>query len=69
MEEYKLNRLETTKLMGPIVDKHWEELRTAKDRGQMVGWSSVVMDTCCCPELSGNVLRSFTVMSTGPSSV
>jgi len=39
-KEYKLNRLETTKLMGPMVDKHWAELRTAKERGERVGWCS-----------------------------
>lgn len=39
-KEYKLNRLETTKLMGPMVDKHWAELRTAKERGEKVAWSS-----------------------------
>jgi len=40
MTEFKLNRLETTKLMGPMVDKHWAELRTAKTRGEKVAWCS-----------------------------
>jgi benzoyl-CoA reductase/2-hydroxyglutaryl-CoA dehydratase subunit BcrC/BadD/HgdB len=39
-QEYKLNRLETTKLIGPMVDKHWEELRMAKSRGEKVAWCS-----------------------------
>ena len=39
-QEFKRNPLETTKLIGPLVDKHWAELRTAKERGELVGWSS-----------------------------
>lgn len=39
-QEYKLDRLETTKHIGPMVDKHWEELRTAKQRGEKVAWCS-----------------------------
>ena len=38
--EYKINRLETTKLIGPIVDKHWLELREAKEHGEKVAWCS-----------------------------
>ena len=41
-QEFKLNRLETTRLMGPMVDKHWQELRTAKERGEKVAWCSGV---------------------------
>jgi len=39
-KEYKQNRLETTRLMGPMVDKHWAELRAAKETGQKVAWSA-----------------------------
>ena len=39
-QEYKLHRLETTNLMGPLVDRHWEGLRTAKERGQKVAWAA-----------------------------
>ena len=28
--KFKLNRLETTKLMGPWVDEHWASIRVAK---------------------------------------
>ena len=41
-QEYKINRLETTSLIGPMVDKHWEELRTAKEKGENVAWCSGV---------------------------
>jgi benzoyl-CoA reductase subunit B len=40
MAQYKPNRLETTKLIGPMVDKHWADLRTAKERGEKVAWCS-----------------------------
>jgi len=40
MPEYKLNRLETTKMIGEMVDIHWAELRAAKDKGEKVAWSS-----------------------------
>ena len=40
MPDYKLNRLETTKLIGPIVDKHWAGLRKAKERGEKVALCS-----------------------------
>jgi len=38
--QYKLNRLKTTAEIRPFVDRHWEELRTAKERGEKVGWAS-----------------------------
>ena len=38
--EYKINRLETTKDMRPMVDRHWAELRAAKERGEKVAWAS-----------------------------
>jgi len=38
--KYKVNRLETTNEIRPLVDKHWEELRTAKERGEKVAWAS-----------------------------
>jgi benzoyl-CoA reductase/2-hydroxyglutaryl-CoA dehydratase subunit BcrC/BadD/HgdB len=38
--EYKLNRLETTKSIGPMVDQHWKELREAKKEGMFVAWCS-----------------------------
>jgi benzoyl-CoA reductase subunit B len=38
--EYKLNRLKTTSLIGPMVDKHWEGLRLAKQKGEKVAWCS-----------------------------
>jgi len=37
--EYKLNRLDTSGV-GPLVDKHWRELREAKEKGMKVAWSS-----------------------------
>lgn len=40
MPAHKTNRLQTTKLIGPMVDNHWAELRTAKQRGEMVAWCS-----------------------------
>jgi len=40
MQKYKLNRLQTTKLIGPIVDKHWADLRAAKENGELVAWCS-----------------------------
>ena len=39
-KEYRLNRLETTKLVGKIFDKHWAELREAKQKGEKVAWCS-----------------------------
>ena len=38
--KYKVNRLETTNEIRPLVDKHWSDLRTAKDRGEKVAWAS-----------------------------
>jgi benzoyl-CoA reductase/2-hydroxyglutaryl-CoA dehydratase subunit BcrC/BadD/HgdB len=38
MTEYQLNRLETTRLMGPLVDGFWERLRHAHDDGMSVAW-------------------------------
>jgi len=38
--KYKINRLEATNSIRPLVDKHWEGLRTAKERGELVGWAS-----------------------------
>ncbi|MFC1825002.1 2-hydroxyacyl-CoA dehydratase subunit D [Thermodesulfobacteriota bacterium] len=38
MVEYKINRMETTKLIGPMVDQHWREIREAKDHGKLVAW-------------------------------
>jgi len=35
--EYKLNKLDTSGV-GPLVDKHWRELREAKERGKKVTW-------------------------------
>lgn len=40
MTEFKQNRLETTKLIGPMVDKHWADLRAAKKSGNKVAWCS-----------------------------
>jgi len=37
--KYKLNRLETTKAIGPLVDAHWDGLREAKKQGKKVAWS------------------------------
>jgi len=39
-KEYKLNMLHTTMGMGPMVDQHWAELRTAKQRGEKVAWAA-----------------------------
>ncbi|MHC1581451.1 MAG: 2-hydroxyacyl-CoA dehydratase subunit D [Candidatus Syntropharchaeia archaeon] len=38
--KYEINRLKTTKEIRPLVDRHWSELRTAKERGEIVGWAS-----------------------------
>ena len=38
--EYKVNRLETTKDIRPMVDRHWANLRAAKERGEKVAWAS-----------------------------
>jgi len=38
--QYKVNRLATTNDIRPMVDKHWDELRTAKERGEKVAWDS-----------------------------
>ena len=38
--KYKINRLETTNSIRPLVDKHWQGLRTAKEKGELVGWAS-----------------------------
>ena len=35
-----INRLETTRLIGPLVDRYWRELREAKTKGEKVGWCS-----------------------------
>jgi benzoyl-CoA reductase/2-hydroxyglutaryl-CoA dehydratase subunit BcrC/BadD/HgdB len=40
MPDYKLNRLETTQFIRPMVDKHWADLRLAKERGEKVAWCS-----------------------------
>ena len=37
---YKVNRLKVTNEIRPMVDRHWSELRTAKERGEKVGWAS-----------------------------
>ena len=37
---YKVNRLKTTNEIRPLVDKHWADLRTAKERGELVAWAS-----------------------------
>ena len=41
-QEFTINRLETTRLIGPMVDKHWKELREAKQKGEKVAWCSGV---------------------------
>ncbi|RJP54941.1 MAG: 2-hydroxyacyl-CoA dehydratase [Deltaproteobacteria bacterium] len=38
--EYKINRLAATNDMRPMVDRHWAELRAAKERGEKVAWAS-----------------------------
>ena len=38
--QYKINRLKTTNDIRPMVDRHWAELREAKERGEKVGWAS-----------------------------
>ena len=37
---YSINRLETTNEIRALVDKHWADLRTAKERGELVAWAS-----------------------------
>ncbi|MDY6969291.1 MAG: 2-hydroxyacyl-CoA dehydratase family protein [Spirochaetota bacterium] len=39
-EQYKVNRLKSTNEIRPLVDNHWAELRTAKERGEFVAWAS-----------------------------
>lgn len=39
-KRYKINRLKTTNEIRPLVDKHWDDLRTAKERGETVAWAS-----------------------------
>lgn len=36
--ERKIKRLQTTNLIRPMVDEHWESLRTAHTRGEKVAW-------------------------------
>ncbi len=38
--KYKLNRLRTTSLIGPMIDRHWASLKEAKERGEKIAWSS-----------------------------
>ena len=38
--KYKVNRLQTTNEIRALVDKHWSDLRTAKERGEKVAWAS-----------------------------
>ena len=38
--KYKINRLQTTNEIRPLVNEHWANLRTAKERGEMVAWAS-----------------------------
>ena len=38
--KYSVNKLKITSRMRPMVDNHWQELRTAKERGELVGWAS-----------------------------
>ncbi len=38
--EYKVNRLRATGNIRPLVDKHWGDLRAAKERGEKVAWAS-----------------------------
>ena len=38
--KYKINRLQTTNDIRPMVTEHWGNLRTAKERGEMVAWAS-----------------------------
>ena len=38
--EYKVNRLKATSNIRPLVDRHWRELREAKEKGEKVGWAS-----------------------------
>lgn len=38
--QYKINRLKATNNIRPMVDRHWSELRMAKERGQKVAWAS-----------------------------
>ena len=32
--KYKVNRLQTTNAIRALVDKHWSDLRTAKEKGE-----------------------------------
>lgn len=42
MPPSKINRLQTTRLIRPMVDAHWQALRTAKQEGRKTAW-------CCGP--------------------
>ena len=35
--EFKINKLDTSGV-GPLVDRHWKELRDAKDKGMKIAW-------------------------------
>ena len=38
MEEIKINRLETTKKIGPMINNYWEKLRQAPAQGKKTAW-------------------------------
>ncbi|MBI4304629.1 MAG: 2-hydroxyacyl-CoA dehydratase [Chloroflexi bacterium] len=42
MQERKVNRLNSTSLIRPMIDEHWESLRKAKERGQKTVWCAGV---------------------------
>lgn len=65
-QEYKLNRLEAAKLIGPMVDKHWEDLRTAKERGQKVAWvSSIPFIFCYAMDMKSHFMAGYSAYAAG----
>ena len=38
MDKGRINRLQSTRLIGPMVDKHWSDLRLAHQQGKKVAW-------------------------------
>lgn len=70
MVEYKLNRLESTKLVGPMVDKYWEDLRTAKERGEKVAWcAGVLFPFAYAMDMSSHFMAAYGAYAGGRKAV
>ena len=64
--EYKLNRLDTSGV-GPLVDKHWRELREAKERGDKVSWVSgpMFIYSYATPNMSSHFMAGYSAYCGG----